>query len=98
MRGTIGLASAVGLGSTFWLEIELEKQPERAGALGLLLQLDLEPERAAQADRAREADRAAHQAHQLLGDGGAQRSEERRVGKREGTRRKRYTGHKSEAK
>ena len=30
MRGTIGLESAVGLGTTFWVEIDLEKQPERA--------------------------------------------------------------------
>jgi len=30
MGGRIGLESSVGLGSTFWLEVELEKKPERA--------------------------------------------------------------------
>jgi two-component system sensor histidine kinase RpfC len=32
MGGRIGLESSVGLGSTFWVEIDLDKQPERAGA------------------------------------------------------------------
>jgi two-component system, sensor histidine kinase RpfC len=30
MGGRIGLESAIGLGSTFWVEIDLEKQPEQA--------------------------------------------------------------------
>jgi two-component system, sensor histidine kinase RpfC len=34
MGGRIGLESAIGLGSTFWAEIDLEKQPEHAGGAG----------------------------------------------------------------
>jgi len=57
MGGRIGLESALGLGSTFWAEIDLEKQPEQAGvALGDLAQARVllvgfpEPERAALQD------------------------------------------------
>ncbi|HEY2337498.1 MAG TPA: ATP-binding protein [Burkholderiales bacterium] len=34
MRGRLGLESAVGLGSTFWFEVELDKQSERLGVAG----------------------------------------------------------------
>jgi two-component system sensor histidine kinase RpfC len=37
MGGRIGLESAVGLGTTFWVELDLDKQPERgAGGIGEL--------------------------------------------------------------
>ena len=36
MGGRIGLESALGLGSTFWVEVELEKRPERSEAGGEL--------------------------------------------------------------
>jgi two-component system sensor histidine kinase RpfC len=32
MGGAIGMESAAGLGSTFWVELELEKQPERSAS------------------------------------------------------------------
>jgi two-component system, sensor histidine kinase RpfC len=34
LGGRIGMESAVGLGSTFWVELDLEKQPERHGTAG----------------------------------------------------------------